>query len=154
MWQLQLPEYNFKIKKNDDTFYIFDFLRKKYIILTPEEWVRQNFIRYMVEEKKVPKTIIANEFSLKADNTIIRCDSVIFNRQGKPLALLEFKAPNVDINQVVFNQISRYNYILKVKYLIVSNGLKHFCCEIDYLSKTHKFLNEIPSYKEMKNSIF
>ncbi|MFZ4456818.1 MAG: type I restriction enzyme HsdR N-terminal domain-containing protein [Bacteroidales bacterium] len=147
MLRLNLPSKEFKIKESDGKLAIFDDIRKKYVALTPEEWVRQNFIHYLISDKNYPKSLIANEISIKLNNTIKRCDSVIYDRLLNPLVIVEFKAPEVEITQAVFDQISRYNIVFKVPYLIVSNGLSHYCCQIDYNLNKSIFLSEIPDYK-------
>ncbi len=148
--KLNLPEYSFKIKQNSSgKEEIFDDLRKKYLVLTPEEWVRQNFLRYLVEEKNYPVTVIAIEKGIKVNNMQKRFDTVVFNRNGKPLILVEFKSPKVSINQKVMDQISRYNLALKVDYLIISNGLVHYCCHIDNESGKVSFMDNIPDFDEL-----
>ncbi len=149
--KLNLPEFNFKIRKiSDNKFEIFDERRKKYVALTPEEWVRQNFIAFLIEEKKYPASLIAIEKGISVNKQPRRFDAVIYNKSGNPLMLLEFKAPEIEITQKTFEQIAMYNQILKVRYLVVSNGIKHYCSEILFDKKEIKFLNEIPFYKDLK----
>ncbi|HRW62678.1 MAG TPA: type I restriction enzyme HsdR N-terminal domain-containing protein, partial [Bacteroidales bacterium] len=131
MEKLNLPTYSFNIKFIEQRKYIFDFIRKKYVILTPEEWVRQNFLKYLVEEKKYPASLIAVEKEFKLNNLSKRSDAVIYNKQGTPILIVECKAPEVKIGQNVFDQIARYNMVLNVKLLVVTNGLQHFCCKLD-----------------------
>ncbi len=148
--KLNLPEYSFKIKSNSNgRDEIYDELRKKFLVLTPEEWVRQNFIKYLMEEKKYPSTVIAVEKGIKVNNMQRRFDTVIFNRNGKPLVLVEFKSPKVAINQKVMDQISRYNQVLNVDYMIISNGLVHYCCRINNESGKVSFMDRIPSFEEL-----
>jgi len=149
MKRLNLPTYSFNIKLIEQRKYIFDFIRKKFVLLTPEEWVRQNFLRYLIEEKKYPATLIAVEKEFKLNNLSKRGDAVVYNKSGKPFLIIEFKAPEVKINQKVFDQIARYNMKLNVDYLIVSNGIQHFGCKIDYTIKNYIFLKEIPLYESI-----
>ena len=146
MESLNLPTYSFNIKFQEQRKYIFDTLRKKYVLLTPEEWVRQNFLKYLIEEKKYPASLISVEMEIKLNKLSKRCDAVIFNRNGKPFLIVECKATTVKIDQIVFEQIARYNMQLQVKYLIVTNGLKHYCCKIDFENQSYAFLKEIPDY--------
>ena len=124
MQELNLPGFNFKITTKDNRDYIFDNIRRKYISLTPEEWVRQNFIEFLINYKSYPKGRIGNEISLIQNGIKRRADSVIYDIYGKPLIIIEYKAPEIKITQQVFEQIVRYNMVLRVKYLIVSNGIK------------------------------
>lgn len=146
MESLNLPTYSFNLKLIEQRKYIFDFIRKKYVILTPEEWVRQNFLKYLVEEKKYPASLIFVEMEFKLNTLSKRCDAVVFNRNGEPKVIVECKASSVKIDKLVFEQIARYNMQLKVDYLIVTNGLKHFCCKIDFENQSYAFLKEIPDY--------
>lgn len=149
MKRLNLPTYSFNIKLIEQRKYIFDFIRKKFVLLTPEEWVRQNFLRYLVEEKKYPATLIAVEKEFKLNNLSKRGDAVVYNKLGKPFLIVEFKAPEVKINQKVFDQIARYNMKLQVDFLIVSNGLQHYGCKMDYPNNNYLFLKEIPCFSEI-----
>lgn len=149
MLALNLPQYSFKIQDLGDKKIIFDPIRKKYIALTPEEWVRQNFVRYLIEEKSFPINLIANEISLKLHQTTKRCDSIIYDRDLSPIVIVEYKAPDVEITQKVFDQISRYNVVFRVPYLIITNGLSHFCCHVDYLQQSVTFLKEIPNFQDI-----
>ncbi|MDE6276733.1 MAG: type I restriction enzyme HsdR N-terminal domain-containing protein [Muribaculaceae bacterium] len=130
---------------------VFDPLRRKWLILTPEEWVRQNFVHYLISAKGYPRELIANEISLHLNGTLRRCDSVVFSRTLRPVAILEYKAPTVAITQKVFDQIARYNIVLEAPCLIVSNGMRHFCCRFDKEKGTYAFLREVPSYEELKS---
>lgn len=147
MEKLNLPTYSFNIKLIEQRKYIFDFIRKKFVILTPEEWVRQNFLKYLVDEKKYPASLIAVEKEFKLNDLSKRSDAVVYNRTGKPVLIVECKATNVKIDQNVFDQIARYNMKLNVDFLVVTNGLSHFCCKIDYEKKQYMFLKEIPNYE-------
>jgi len=147
MQRLNLPTYNFKIKNSQNKTLIFDKLRKKYVVLTPEEWVRQHFIHFLIEEKKYPVTLIAIEKQLIINNLKKRTDILIFNRNGNPEIIIECKAPSIKISQDTFDQIARYNLKLKARFLIVTNGLSHFYCKMDFKNKTYHFLKEIPNYQ-------
>lgn len=149
MQKLNLPEYSFRIKNENGKDSIFDELRKKFVRLTPEEWVRQNFIRFLTDEKKFPAPLMAIEAGVNINNNLLRADLVVFGKSGQPLIAVEFKAPSIKISQETFNQIVRYNMNLKVEYLIVSNGLSHFCCKIDYPANSYEFLQEIPDYPDL-----
>jgi hypothetical protein len=126
---------------------IFDRLRLKHVVLTPEEWVRQHFVNYMIQEKRFPASLMANEIGLTLNGTKRRCDTVVFNRSGSPLMIVEYKAPSIAITQKVFDQIVRYNMVLQAKYLTVSNGLMHYCCHIDLANHSYAFLPELPDYE-------
>ncbi|HKJ78811.1 MAG TPA: type I restriction enzyme HsdR N-terminal domain-containing protein [Prolixibacteraceae bacterium] len=146
MQQLNLPEYQFKTKTESGKRYIFDFIRKKYILLTPEEWVRQNFIRYLADEKNYPETLMAVEKKITVNGKLFRFDLLVYNRNGQPHLIAEFKAPGVKIAQSSFDQVVRYNMALKVECVIVSNGLQHFACKINYTDNSYTYLGEIPEF--------
>ncbi len=147
--KLNLPEYNFTIRQIGNKKEIFDPVRGKYVSLTPEEWVRQNFIRFLIDEKGYPASLIAIEKGLTVNKKPRRFDAVAYDKTGMPLVLIEFKSVNIAISQKVFEQIAIYNQLLKVKYLIVSNGLKHYCCQIDFQKQSINFLKDIPDYTEL-----
>jgi hypothetical protein len=147
MLRLNLPSYDTKIIIENGKHRIFDILRKSYVALTPEEWVRQHFIHYLMTTKNYPASLMANEISINLNNIKLRCDTVIYDKNLTPRAIIEYKAPGVTITKNTFSQISRYNLALKVDYLIVSNGLKHYCCKMDYAANSYTFLQEIPDYK-------
>ena len=149
MQKLNLPEYTFRLKKEENKSYIFDDFRKKYVVLTPEEWVRQNFLMHLVTDLDFPKSLIAVEAGLKLYKTQKRTDIVVYNKQGAPLMIVECKAPEVSIDEKVFDQIVRYNMALQVNYLVVTNGLNHYCCKLDYTKKSYKFLKSIPNYTDI-----
>lgn len=149
MLNLNLPSFDTKVRKIDNKLSIFDSLRRKFVALTPEEWVRQHFVNFLITEKEYPQGLIANEVQIKLNNQKKRCDSVIYNSTLKPLVIVEYKSPDVNITQDVFDQIARYNIVLKVDYLIVSNGINHYCCKIDYQNQTFQYLQEIPNYSEL-----
>ena len=134
------------MKSDGEKTYIFDLVRKKYLLLTPEEWVRQNFIQYLNKEKKYPLGLMGVEQMVKYNSLKTRADIVMYNTEGKANIIVECKAPDVKITQDTFNQIAKYNSQLKVKYLLVTNGMNHYCCKMDYESNRITFLEEIPSY--------
>jgi len=147
MQKLNLPTYNFKLKSNEKHTLIFDNLRKKYFVLTPEEWVRQHYVQFLIEEKKYPVSLIAIEKQLTINNLKKRTDIVIFDTSGNPDIIVECKAPHIKISQETFDQIARYNLKLNAKYLILTNGIAHYYCQMDFENETYIFLNEIPDYK-------
>ena len=139
MLSLNLPSYEIKIAERNGKNVIFDMLRKRYVALTPEEWVRQHFVHYLTDYKGYPKGLLANEIQLDLNGTKKRCDTVLYNKDLSAKLIVEYKAPHIEITQTVFDQITRYNMVLKVDYLIVSNGLNHYCCHIDYNTKNIPF---------------
>lgn len=149
MIELNLPSFDVKVKKTEDSVYIWDKLRRKYIVLTPEEWVRQHFINYLTTEKGYPEALIANEQQIILNNCKRRCDSIVYDNKLRPVVIVEYKAPDVKITQEVFNQIARYNIVLRVGFLIVSNGIEHYCCRVDYENQSINYLKEIPPYVEV-----
>lgn len=150
MLPLNLPTFPVKVILREGKRMIFDPVRNKFVALTPEEWVRQHFVQYLISEKGFPKERIGNEIAVKLNHTSKRCDTVVYNRFLAPLMIVEYKSPAVTISSAVFDQIARYNMVLQVKYLIVSNGLSHFCCKIDYETQSYAFLQTIPGYKELE----
>ena len=146
MIKLNLPNYKFKLKSSENKTLIFDNLRKKYFVLTPEEWVRQHFVQFLIDEKKYPVSLIAFEKQLTINNRKKRTDILVFNADGNPDIIVECKAPQIKITQATFDQIARYNLKLKANYLIVTNGLEHFYCRMDFEKETYIFLKEIPPY--------
>ena len=144
--QLNLPPYPFKLSEQDGVIYVFDELRKKKLVLTPEEWVRQHFIQFLILRKKYPKTLFKLEGGLKLNSLQKRTDILIFNKEGKADILVECKATTVKIDQKVFDQAARYNMIHQVNYLLVTNGLEHYCCKMDYEQQTYSFIEELPIY--------
>ncbi|WP_308599859.1 type I restriction enzyme HsdR N-terminal domain-containing protein [uncultured Dysgonomonas sp.] len=149
MLELNLPSFDINVKKIGGKISILDPLRRKFVALTPEEWVRQHFVNFLLREKGYPAALIANEIQIDLNKMKKRCDSVVYNRDLSPLMIIEYKAPDVDITQQVFDQIVRYNIVLKVKYLIVSNGLNHYCCIMDYDKQSFNYLSEIPNYIDL-----
>ncbi|MDD6099964.1 MAG: type I restriction enzyme HsdR N-terminal domain-containing protein [bacterium] len=146
---LNLPSFPAKVIVKGDKRQIFDAIRRKYVVLTPEEWVRQHFVHYLMAEKGYPQELMGNEVPIQLNGTSKRCDTVVFNRFLEPLMIVEYKAPTVGISSAVFAQIARYNMVLHVRYLIVSNGLRHFCCRVDYEAGSYTFLPTIPAYEEL-----
>jgi len=144
---LNLPTYFFRIREKDGKKIIFDDFRRKWVALTPEEWVRQNFIRYLIEEKHYPTALISVEQSLRLNQQNFRADAVIYSKTGDPFIIIECKAPEVKISQQVFDQMIPYNIELQAKFLMVTNGINHYCCVIDKEKVTYTFLPEIPDYK-------
>ena len=144
MQKLNLPTYNFKLKNSQNKTLIFDKLRKKYVVLTPEEWVRQHFVHFLIDQKKYPETLIAIEKQLTINNLKKRTDILIFNSDGKPEVVIECKAPSIKISQKTFDQIARYNMTLKTDLLVVTNGIQHYICIMDHQNKRYHFLKEIP----------
>lgn len=149
MTRLNLPPFEIKLRGTKAQPQIFDILRKKYIALTPEEWVRQHFVHFLVEHKGYPAALMANEIQLKVGEKTLRADSVLYSRDLKPRMVIEYKAPHIPITQKVFDQISIYNMLLHVDYLVVSNGLQHYICKMDYNDKKYLFLEDIPDYEEL-----
>lgn len=149
MLSLNLPKYETKICERDGKLQIFDPLRKCHVALTPEEWVRQHFVNFLIESRGFPATLMANEVAITVNGMKRRCDTVVYDKQLQPRVIVEYKAPTVKITKEVFAQISRYNLTLKVDYLIVSNGLQHYCCRMDYPNNSYSFLQEIPEYTKI-----
>lgn len=143
---LNLPPYPFKLTQKAQQIFIFDELRKKNLVLTPEEWVRQHFVQFLIKEKKYPRTLIKLEGGLTLNNLQKRTDIVVFNREGTPNILVECKATSVKIDQTVFDQAARYNFIHRVNYLVVTNGIQHYFCQMDYTNNSYLFIEEIPEY--------
>ncbi|MBS9773574.1 MAG: type I restriction enzyme HsdR N-terminal domain-containing protein [Tenacibaculum sp.] len=149
MQKLNLPTYKFNLKNSEKHTLIFDELRKKYIVLTPEEWVRQHFVKFLINEKKYPVSLIAIEKQIKINNLNKRTDILIFSKEGLPNIIVECKAPHIKITQDTFDQIARYNLKLKANYLIVTNGLQHYYCQLNANEQSYIFLKDIPSYNKL-----
>ena len=146
MIELHLPEANLRIRRSGDKTEVFDVIRKRFVKLTSEEWVRQHFIHYLISQKQVPASLIGVETSIKYNQLSKRCDIVVFTNTGKPVLIVECKAPEVLISQEVFNQVALYNMTLMVNYLVVTNGIDHFVSYIDHQKRSFTFLKEIPDY--------
>lgn len=150
MQALKLPKTDLKIITKDGKQQVFDILRRKYVALTPEEWVRQQFVNYLILYKGYPAECIGNEVSIMLNNTKKRCDSIVYGCNAQPTMIVEYKSPQVEVTQRVFEQISRYNIKLRVKWLVVSNGLQHYCCRIDYENGIYQFVEDIPAYETIR----
>ena len=148
MVKLNLPSYNFRTRSTVGKHQIFDPIRKKFVTLTPEEWVRQHFLQFLINEKKYPASRMAVEFGLKYNSLKKRGDIVFFNKTGSPELIVECKAPKIKISQDTFDQAARYNFVLKVKYLVITNGMEHFCCLMENEAKTYQFLPDIPVHMD------
>ncbi len=150
MYRLNLPPFEPKIRKKEASSdsEIFDPLRRRYVALTPEEWVRQHFVHYLISEKKYPASLIANEAGIKLNSLTRRCDTVVYNTRLEPVMIVEYKEPRVKITQEVFNQVVRYNSVLKVPFIVVTNGLIHYCCRMDYEKMEYEYLTDIPTWGE------
>lgn len=149
MNRLNLPSFEIKIGGTKQHPTIWDMLRKKYVALTPEEWVRQHFVNFLITHRGFPTSLLANEVSLNVGEKTLRADSVLYDKNLTARVIIEYKAPTIPINQKVFDQILTYNLLLHVDFLIVSNGIQHYCCKIDYQKKSYTFLPDIPMYKEI-----
>jgi hypothetical protein len=147
MKKLNFPVYSFRFKNSENKVAIFDEIRKKFILLTPEEWVRQHTIQFLLNENQYPKSYINVEKLIKINDLSKRYDVVVFQPNGEIYLLIECKAPEVQIIQQTFDQIARYNLVLKAKYLMVTNGLNHYFCQMDFENEKYVFLNELPAYK-------
>ncbi len=147
MQNLNFPKYNFRFKSNENKALIFDIIRKKFVVLTPEEWVRQHVLQFLISEKNYPISHINVEKQLQLHKTIKRYDIVVYNSNGSIKIIVECKAPKIKINQQTFDQIARYNFVLDAEYLMVSNGLEHYFCLMDFKNEKYIFLKDIPSYQ-------
>ncbi len=150
MNELNLPPFDVKLRGTRENPEIFDFLRKRFVALTPEEWVRQHFTHWLIEHKGYPQGLIGNEISLKCGEKNVRCDSLLYHKTGLPQMIIEYKAPTVSLTQRVFDQIAAYNLLLHVDYLMISNGIQHICCQMNYEQRKYDFLQEIPDYQDIK----
>ena len=147
MQVLNFPSYSFRIKSSENRLAIFDVIRKKFVVLQPEEWVRQHVVHYLMETKGYPKIRINVERQLQVNELKKRYDVVVFNPEGGVEILVECKAPDITITQETFDQIARYNYKLKANLLMVTNGLTHYYCKTDYRSEKYSFLKDIPDFR-------
>ena len=150
MQKLNFPKYNFRFKNNENKTLIFDIIRKKFVILTPEEWVRQHTLHFLITEKKYPVSYINVEKQLLLNDTVKRYDIIIFKNDGDVEIIIECKAPSITINQVSFDQIARYNLALNSNLLMVTNGLTHYFCKMDTKNKKYIFLRDLPKYVQLK----
>lgn len=144
---LQLPPYPFKITDVNGRLMLFDEIRKKQVVITPEEWVRQHFVQYLINQKNYPKTLIKLEGGLRLNGMPRRSDIVVFNKHGDKILMVECKAPSVAITQKVFDQVARYNMAYKIDLLAVTNGLQHYYCTIDFVNESYRFIEELPAYR-------
>lgn len=147
MYELNLPTFDFRLKKENSVVFIFDVIRKKFVKLTPEEWVRQHVVHFLLEQKHYPASLMNVEVGMEIQTMRRRADIVCYESDGGVRLITECKAPEVKITQTVFEQIAQYNMCLKARYLLVTNGLEHFVCEINAEQKTYTFLQDIPPYK-------
>jgi hypothetical protein len=145
---LNLPPYPFKIIEQNGQLTVFDLIRKKNIIITPEEWVRQHFVQYLINQKHYPKTLIKLEGGHKFFGMSKRTDIIVFNKEGRKILLVECKAPSVTIDQKTFEQITRYNMVQQITLLAVTNGLEHYYCKINFEAKNFEFIRDLPDYNE------
>lgn len=148
--KLNFPSSSFKLEEKNGKLFIFDNSRKRYVILTPEEWVRQNCLHYFRDVKHFPISNMAVEKTIRINGQNLRYDIVAYSKKAKPVLLVECKAPTVKISQSTFDQIAVYNLELKVPYLFITNGVEHFCCEVDFENKRYNFLPELPDYSLLK----
>lgn len=147
MHKLNFPTYKFRFKNSENKVLIFDIIRKKFVVLQPEEWVRQNCVHFLIDDKNYPKSLINVEKELKVNGLSKRYDVVVFKPSGEIRLIIECKAPNIPINQTVFDQIARYNLTLHADYLMVTNGLNHYYCQMDFENKQYHFLKDIPEFQ-------
>ncbi len=148
MWQLNLPSYQYNVKKSGENWLIFDFLRKKFVRLTPEEWVRQHFLHFLIEEMHYPGTMIVVEQQIVINGKSKRCDAVLYNLNMQPIAIFEFKAPYVVINQNTLDQVSVYNTALQIDHIFISNGINHQYLQLSPDRKNYIILEKIPTYSD------
>jgi hypothetical protein len=149
MQALNLPRYEIKVREKGGRLVIFDDLRRKYVALTAEEWVRQHFVHYLIGHLGYPAGLLANEMQLQIGDKHLRCDTLLYNRELQPLMIIEYKAPTIALSQRVFDQITAYNLLPHVDYLVMSNGLQHICCRMDYEHHTYTFLEDIPHHSQL-----
>lgn len=149
MQALNLPKTNLKITKQGNGYTVFDVLRKRHIHLTPEEWVRQHFVHFLLEHKGFPAARMANEVTIGLNQTTKRCDTVCYDKEARPLVIIEYKAPHIALTQKTLDQICRYNMVLRVPYLILSNGLQHICIRVEYEKGEYRFLDDIPLWNQL-----
>ncbi len=150
---LMLPPAELKVAMRGDKPMVFDKLRDKYVALTPEEYVRQHFVSYLLNHLHYPEGLTANEIGIELNGTKRRCDTVVFDNYARPMMIIEYKAPGVTITQDTFDQIVRYNMVLHAKYLCVSNGLNHYCCVINYETNSYDFIPKVPDWNDLMTPI-
>jgi hypothetical protein len=149
MEPLNLPTYFFRLKEDKGKNYIFDEIRRRFVLLTPEEWVRQHMVNFLISTKNFPRLLISVEKGFNQNRNRQRYDLLIYNRLGNPTMIVECKAPGIEINQQVFDQAGRYNNKHKAAYLLITNGMKHYCCLINLENKQYSFLKDIPDFGEL-----
>ena len=150
MIKLNFPDYQYSIKSKENKSYIFDPIRKKWLVLNPEEWVRQNCVQFLINEKKFPIGLLQVEKKIEVFNTVKRYDLVVFNTEKKISLLVECKSPSVQITQEAFDQIARYNTVIQSEYLMLTNGLDHFYYQMDFKKKKYIYLTDLPTYNSLK----
>ena len=143
---LNLPNYEFNVKTNKGKLSIYDINRKKFVVLTPEEWVRQNMVQYLIIELRYPASLIKIEGSLRFNNRIKRSDIVVYNRNGNPFLIVECKSYKTKITQLTFDQVAVYNQSIMAEFILVTNGMQHFCCHMDFEKNKIEFVDEIPKF--------
>ena len=146
---LNLPKASLKLTKSNGEIFVWDVFRKKKLLLTPEEWVRQHFLHFIVNEKQVPIGLIASEYTIEVNKLQRRCDGVIFNRNSKPIAIIECKAPEVNLSENTFYQIAQYNFKLQVDWLILTNGLNTIVAKLNHIQNGIDYFQEVPRFEEM-----
>lgn len=146
---LNLPSFDITIAQRNGRPTVFDPLRRRFVALTPEEWVRQHFVNYLVQHLHYPAGLMANEVELTVGDKHLRCDTLLYNKDMQPQMIIEYKAPHIALSQKVFDQITAYNLLLHVDYLVVSNGMEHLCCQMDYDNRRYVFLHDIPDYNQL-----
>ncbi len=149
MQQLNLPSFDVRLGGTRKHPTIWDMLRRKYVALTPEEWVRQHFVHFLIDHRAFPASLLANEVSLSMGDKQMRADTVVYDNLLQPRMIIEYKAPAVALSRRVTDQVSTYNLLVHVDYLVVSNGLEHYCMLMDYESHSYRFLEDIPPYEDI-----
>lgn len=148
--KLNLPSFDIRTRRMaDGSMQVYDPLRRKFVALTPEEWVRQHFVNYLITEKGYRPALMANEVGLRLNGTLRRCDTVVYRRDMTPAVVVEYKAPEIEITQHVFDQIARYNLVMRADWLIVSNGISHYCCLYDHTTGRYSFARDIPEWSSV-----
>jgi type I site-specific restriction endonuclease len=149
MFTIDFPEFSFKVKTENGKRYIYDIARKKHVVITPEEWVRQNILHYLTEVKKYPLNFIAVEYALQLNGLNKRADILIYNAYHTPVLIIECKKPEIALNQNIFIQAARYNLTLKVPFIAITNGTENMLAKVDFENETHEFLNDFPAFETL-----
>ncbi|PTL34307.1 hypothetical protein C7120_07175 [Prevotella sp. oral taxon 376] len=153
MIRLNLPDFQIKLSGTTEKPAIWDVLRRRYVALTPEEWVRQHFVHYLIEHRGYPSSLLANEVNLQVGNgKKLRADTVLYDTRLHPRMIIEYKAPDIPLTQKAFEQVGAYNLLLHVDYLVVSNGMQSYCCKMDYDHQEYLYLEEIPDYQNIQQT--